>query len=860
MNKHFFKTLAKAFALSCMSFAMVSCSDTDELVGEQGGGDAGNIPVVFSSAVVGGQPWTEGDKLSVLIDGSIREFTASAKGLLTPTEPLFWNGTEPRDVEAWFPAADPRPSSVEISRDQSANLQPDFLYAKARVTPSERKKLEFNHQLTKIEVVFNTTKEVGAVTIGYEAFNLKASWDGGVWSNLSTPGEVQPKDMGNKTFAALVLPQSVAANTKFVHATVGTQRMYFSLKADQKLEAGNTYTFTLTPTDEGTTPDPQPQQPTLNADKAEIVADGTDKVTFEVTPATAKVVGVGHLFEGANGATFATTTPATYKFKAVNEGLETAEVSVVAVAAPVLSVAPQAIKVGETATLKVMFKDTDRTADASFTKNGAVFSGAVFTADAQGEFTFEATVDGHKTNPVTVSVSPADKPEPVIPTISTSDATTITANGVDAVHFSVTPEGATLLKEGEPFEGLVFTSNVAGTFRFKAVYEGNQSVEEVVVTVNEVVVPEPTPAEPEVKVIPLVLTVDNWEINRKNQLATFTLKYNNEDVTAKAHLYSEKYGELAEGNKIGWLTISQPNGLYTVIGQYNGMTSNAITINVVESGAVKGNQPAQLDAPQLAVSKTSITADGKDMITFSVSKAGATIVKETKGGSFNGGSFTTTQSGDFKFHAEYNGQKSATITVKATSGAYVPEGKVVLTADKYEIYNNGQTAVLKVMKGDVDVTAKASFTTNGGEITNGKFSSTVPGIYTIKATAYGVVSNEMNIEVLKDPHSQIVPTLKANKKTIVADGADTVTFTVNPAEAEIFCITTGEKLTGKTFKTSIANTYQFKAVLKGVDSVEIITIEAIEPSNPDVPMDGDVKVTPEGDGWINQDYNDNIIH
>jgi hypothetical protein len=98
----------------------------------------------------------------------------------------------------------------------------------------------------------------------------------------------------------------------------------FSLFAILSLAVG------FTACEKSATPDnPTPQDVTLSADKGEILADGTDVVTFTVAPAEAQIVCLNDN-SVLGGTTFTTTTAGEYRFVAVFNGQKSPEVKVLA--------------------------------------------------------------------------------------------------------------------------------------------------------------------------------------------------------------------------------------------------------------------------------------------------------------------------------------------------------------------------------------------------------------------------------------------------------------------------------------------------------------------------------------------------
>ncbi len=235
-------------------------------------------------------------------------------------------------------------------------------------------------------------------------------------------------------------------------------------------------------------------------------------------------------------------------------------------------------------------------------------------------------------------------------------------------------------------------------------------------------------------------------------------------------------------------------------------------------------------AVTLSANKTTIKANGKDSLTFTVkvdgkeTASGVTVVPEssTQVSGLNKLKFSTSETGTYSFYALYNGHKSNSITITAT--------KVVikLTADKTTIRPNGTDAIKFTVKADdKDVTSSAVIMMKGEvETTLDKnvFSTETSGIYTFYATYDGEQSDKLTIQ-----SSTETVILTLDKNEIKADGKETVSFTI---KADGKDVTNAAVLMqksapddivfdGKHFKTVETGTYMFYAVYDSVKSKEV---------------------------------------
>ena len=251
-------------------------------------------------------------------------------------------------------------------------------------------------------------------------------------------------------------------------------------------------------------PQQEVKKPVLTADKTEIIANGTDKVTFSATVDGAEnnEIIIISLKDNSvlNDNTFTTTTPGTYQFKAVF-GNESSDV----------------IEITATEVEKIITLEVD--------KNEIV-------ADNTDAVTFVVKVDG---------------------TEVTYDYEIINLNYDIAI------------------EGNTFVSDVAGEFKFQAKYEDKWLSNEVVITVNNVPVPE-------YKELKITATPNRIKADGSEE-AIFTVMYGEDNVTADAEIYNTATQEIIESKKFSSTTI----GTYNFRARYDGQTTGvSATVEVYD--------------------------------------------------------------------------------------------------------------------------------------------------------------------------------------------------------------------------------------------------------------------------------------
>lgn len=247
------------------------------------------------------------------------------------------------------------------------------------------------------------------------------------------------------------------------------------------------------------------------------------------------------------------------------------------------------------------------------------------------------------------------KPQP--PTTDTkpilsADIPEFLADGTEKATFTVTYNGVDVTAQAtitntttnETLTTNEFSTTTPGTYTFTATYN-EQTSEEITV--------EALPTSD------LMLTVDKESIiNNGEDVATFTVTYQGEDVTAQSVIIN-----MTEADR--WDTgvntfTSQASGTYKFRANYQDLKSNDVTVTVT----IEPQNPLVLRA-----STPRINANGSDAATFTVFYNGedvtsqATITNATTQEAVAGNSFSSSAAGLYKFTASYNDATSDAITV-----------------------------------------------------------------------------------------------------------------------------------------------------------------------------------------------------
>lgn len=236
--------------------------------------------------------------------------------------------------------------------------------------------------------------------------------------------------------------------------------------------------------------------------------------------------------------------------------------------------------------------------------------------------------------------------------ILSADIPEILADGTEKATFTVTYNGVDVTAQAtitntttnEPLTTNEFSTTTPGTYTFTATYNEQTS---------ETITVEALPTSD------LMLSVDKESIiNNGTDVATFTVTYQGEDVTAQSVIIN-----MTEADR--WDTgvntfSSQASGTYKFRANYQDLKSNDVTVTVT----IEPQNPLVLRA-----STPRINANGSDAATFTVFYNGedvtsqATITNATTQEAVTGNSFSSSAAGLYQFTASYNDATSDAITV-----------------------------------------------------------------------------------------------------------------------------------------------------------------------------------------------------
>ena len=207
-----------------------------------------------------------GREVGVIINGAKSEHTnvswsVEEDGTLTNTgNTLYW-GNSDVTIYAYHPynsnwAGTNTNESFSVSTDQSGDgyLDSDLLWvSKTQSKTTEAIALTFTHKLAKINVTLTSDDidDLSDATISICGTNTDTNFNPitGTLSNVTTTN-VQDIKAGVTTSdaytaSAIIIPQTVAANTKLIKVEHNSKVYYYTLSADKEFTTGKSYSFKL---------------------------------------------------------------------------------------------------------------------------------------------------------------------------------------------------------------------------------------------------------------------------------------------------------------------------------------------------------------------------------------------------------------------------------------------------------------------------------------------------------------------------------------------------------------------------------------------------------------------------------------
>ena len=451
---------------------------------------------------------------------------------------------------------------------------------------------------------------------------------------------------------------------------------------------------------------------TLSVDKKEIIADDQDFATFkvlcegkDVTDESTIILKDGNTELGT--AVFSTSEAKSYTFFARRKSYDSNEVTITAknpdpeepdnpenpeepqVEGPIFLTASTDTIVAngiDAVNFTAIQDSVDVTSSVKFFVNDNIIESNVFSTESSGDYVVYAkkndTIISNE-----ISFYAKEYVEPEIPIVIAASTDTIVADGIDAIIFTVTEgkrnitNNIDIYVNGNKIEGNKFSTTTAGEYSAYA-KRGDVTSNEISFYAKEVEEPE----EPE-KPIELFASKTNI-IADGIDAVTFTVKQDNIDVTSEVEIFVN--GNKIDGNSFTTTTA----GNYNVNAKKGELVSNEL--NIIAEEYIEPEKPIELSA-----STTSITANGTDVISFTVIQDGDNVTDQSEiyvnNNLISGNQFSTFTPGTYTAYAKKNEVISNEISFTAEAGS--DTGTTIVFAEGVTV-NSGWYDVNKVGMGD----------------------------------------------------------------------------------------------------------------------------------------------------------------
>ncbi len=451
---------------------------------------------------------------------------------------------------------------------------------------------------------------------------------------------------------------------------------------------------------------------TLSVDKKEIIADDQDFATFkvlcegkDVTDESTIILKDGNIELGT--AVFSTSEAKSYTFFARRKSHDSNEVTITAknpepenpedpedpeipeVEGPItISASTDTIVANgiDAVNFTVTQDSVDVTSSVKFFVNDNIIESNVFSTELSGDYVVYAkkndTIISNE-----ISFYAKEYVEPEIPIVIAASTDTIIADGIDAIIFTVTEgkrnitNNIDIYVNGNKIEGNKFSTTTAGEYSAYAKRDD--------VTSNEISFYAKEVEEPEESEKPIELFASKTNIIADGiDAVTFTVKQDNIDVTSEVEIFVN--GNKIDGNSFTTTTA----GNYNVNAKKGELVSNEL--NIIAEEYIEPEKPIELSA-----STTSITANGTDIISFTVIQDGDNVTDQSEiyvnNNLITGNQFSTFTPGTYTAYAKKNEVISNEISFTAEAGG--DTGTTIVFAEGVTV-NSGWYDVNKVGMGE----------------------------------------------------------------------------------------------------------------------------------------------------------------
>lgn len=197
---------------------------------------------------------TNGDNASYIVEGS--------GNLQASTSTMSWPESGSLTIYAYAPYQESwndvsTTKTFMVAADQSTDegyLASDLLYASASASSYSTINMSFAHKLARLIITLNTNSALSKATV--KVMNTKPAatftlTDGSIGeatgdaTTITVGSNIALSANGSTTLYAVIIPQTIPANTTLVEVTDGMETWKYNFSTATTFESGKSYTFTI---------------------------------------------------------------------------------------------------------------------------------------------------------------------------------------------------------------------------------------------------------------------------------------------------------------------------------------------------------------------------------------------------------------------------------------------------------------------------------------------------------------------------------------------------------------------------------------------------------------------------------------
>ncbi|MGB3008096.1 MAG: Omp28-related outer membrane protein [Chitinophagaceae bacterium] len=249
----------------------------------------------------------------------------------------------------------------------------------------------------------------------------------------------------------------------------------------------------------------------------------------------------------------------------------------------------------------------------------------------------------------------------------------------------------------------------------------------------------------------------------------------------------------------------------------------ALSILISVWSCKKTDKPNPSDNLTINISPDKSSLEVNQTVTFTVTSNSGNNVSDqatiyVNGSAISGKTFTTSTAGSYSVKASYSGKESSLIQIVFTATPN-PVSSITLTASKTNPIVGETVSFIVTGNNGANLTSQSTIYVNNAPTSGSSITTSNEGNYSVKATYNGLESNTVIVVFSPPPITSI--TLTASELNVSTGGTVTFTVTANTGlnvTAQSAISVNNAAISGNTFTTNTAGTYNVKATYNSIES------------------------------------------